>query len=79
MMTDTHKDQLTLHGYGEVEEMGGRCGWVDGGLTGEEVEGDGGVQIVNRGERVWKIYWWINGCRVTSQKSSMRNNKMAGC
>lgn len=26
MTTDTHIDQLTLHGYREVEEMGGRCG-----------------------------------------------------
>lgn len=33
--TDKHKDQLTLHGYGEVEEMGERCGWVDVGLMEE--------------------------------------------
>lgn len=42
-MTDKHRDQLTLHGYGEVEEMGGRCGWVDGwGFDREEIEGDWG-------------------------------------
>lgn len=40
-MTDKHKDQLTLHGYGEVEEMGGRCGWVDVDVTGRRLKGVG--------------------------------------
>lgn len=66
MKTDKHKDQLTLHGYGEVEEVGGRCGWGGCGFDREEIEGDSGVQqVVMREGRV-------DG---RGQKSRMREKK----